>query len=138
LTPTHGRFLLDTNIIIALMAGDDAVVSNLDQAAEVFIPATALGELFFGAAKSSRASENISKVERFAAHRAIVACDLDVAREYGRLKQRLQERGRPLPENDIWIAAAATHHGMILVTRDHHFQEVEDLVVADWVVMPDA
>ena len=41
----NGRFLLDTNIIIALLAGDDAVLSNLDQAAEVFIPAVALGEL---------------------------------------------------------------------------------------------
>jgi tRNA(fMet)-specific endonuclease VapC len=46
-------------------------------------------------------------VERFAAGRAIVACDLDIAREYGRLKQRLKEKGRPLPENDLWIADAS-------------------------------
>jgi tRNA(fMet)-specific endonuclease VapC len=75
-------------------------------------------------------------VEQFAAGRAIVPCDLEVAREYGRLKQRLKERGRPMPENDIWIAAAATHHGMVLVTRDRHFQEVEDLAIADWAVLP--
>ena len=56
--PASGRFLLDTNIIIALLEGDDAVLSNLDHAAEVFIPAVALGELFFGAAKSGRPSEN--------------------------------------------------------------------------------
>jgi tRNA(fMet)-specific endonuclease VapC len=52
LTPANGRFLLDTNIVIALLDGDDAVLSNLDRAPEVFIPAVALGELFFGAAKS--------------------------------------------------------------------------------------
>jgi tRNA(fMet)-specific endonuclease VapC len=105
--PASGRFLLDTNIVIALLEGDDTVLSNLDQAPEVFIPAVAVGELFFGAAKSGRPSENTARVERFAAGRSIVPCDLDVAREYGRLKQRLREKGRPLPENDIWIAATA-------------------------------
>jgi len=132
--PVSGRFLLDSNILIALIQGDEAVLSNLDGAAEVFIPAIALGELFFGAAKSGRPLENRAKVERFATGRAIVSCDLDVAREYGRLKQRLKEKGRPIPENDIWIAAAARHHGMLLVTRDRHFQEIEDLQTADWTV----
>ena len=91
--PARGRFLLDSNIVIALLQGDDVVLSNLDRAPEVFIPAVVLGELFFGAAKSARPSENTEKVERFAANRYIVPCDLDVAREYGRLKQRLQEKG---------------------------------------------
>jgi len=48
------------------------------------------------------------------------------------LKQRLKEKGRPLPDNDIWIAAAAKHHGMVLVTRDRHFNEVDDLQIAGW------
>ncbi len=134
--PANGRFLLDTNIIIALLEGEDAVLSNLDQAAEVFIPAIALGELFFGAAKSAHVSENTSKVERFAAGRAIIPCDLDVAREYGRLKQVLKDRGRPLPENDIWIAAAATYYRMVLVTRDRHFQEIDDLATVNWAADP--
>jgi PIN domain len=75
---------------------------------------------------------------RFAAGRVIIPCDLDVAREYGRLKQVLKDRGRPLPENDIWIAAAATHYRMVLVTRDRHFQEIDDLSIADWAVIPRA
>ena len=132
LTPASGRFLLDTNIIIALFEGDQSVLSNLDRASEVFVPATALGELFFGAARSGRPVENLAKIERFASGRTIVACDLSVAREYGRLKQRLREKGRPIPDNDIWIAAAAKRHGMILVTRDSHFGEVEDLQTVDW------
>jgi tRNA(fMet)-specific endonuclease VapC len=106
--------------------------TNLDRAAEVFIPAVVIGELFFGATKSGRPSENATNVERFAAARTILPCDLDVAREYGRLKQQLRARGRPLPENDIWIAAAAIRHGIVLVTRDRHFREVEDLSTEDW------
>jgi tRNA(fMet)-specific endonuclease VapC len=50
------------------------------------------------------------------------------------LKQHLHEKGRPLPDNDIWIAATARHHGMTLVTRDSHFQDAEDLRTADWSV----
>jgi tRNA(fMet)-specific endonuclease VapC len=94
LTPANGRFLLDTNIIIALLEGDGAVLDHLELAAEVFIPAISLGELFFGAAKSSRALENTEKVAQFAAGRAIVPCDLDVAREYGRLKHRPKRAGQ--------------------------------------------
>jgi len=132
LTTASGKFLLDTNIIIAVLKGDELVVSNLNRVSEVFVPAVALGELFFGAAKSSRPSENWIRIERFASGRTIIVCDLYVAREYGQLKQRLKEKGRPIPENDIWIAAAAKHHGMILVTRDGHFGEIEDLRTADW------
>ena len=58
--PGSGRFLLDTNIVIALLEGDDTVLSNLDHAPEVFISAVVVGELFFGAAKSGRQSENAS------------------------------------------------------------------------------
>ena len=84
--------------------------------------------------KSPRTWPRMSR--RFVAGRVIVLCDLDVAREYGRLKQRLKEKGRPLPENDLWIAAAAKRHRMVLVTRDRHFHEVEDLMTADWAVQP--
>jgi tRNA(fMet)-specific endonuclease VapC len=127
-----GRVLLDTNILIALLEGDDTVLSNLDRVQEAFIPAIALGELFFGAAKSGRPLENIAKVQRFADGRSILSCDPGVAREYGGLKQGLRAKGRPLPENDIWIAATATYHELILVTRDRHFHDVDNLIIATW------
>jgi tRNA(fMet)-specific endonuclease VapC len=74
----------------------------------------------------------MARIGRFASGRSIILCDLHVAREYGLLKKRLKEKGRPLPENDIWIAAAAKRHEMILVSRDGHFTEVEDLETTDW------
>jgi tRNA(fMet)-specific endonuclease VapC len=132
LTPKTGRFLLDTNVVIALLAGEGSVVSNLSRASEVFLPATVLGELFFGAANSARPTENAAKIERLAASSAIVACDLNVAREFGLVKQRLKQIGGPIPENDIWIAAAAICHSLVLVTRDRHFLQVERLSVTDW------
>lgn len=73
---TGSRFLLDTNIIIALLEGDETLLSNLDRVTEVFIPSIALGELFFGAAKSGPPNETTARVERFAVGRSILTCDL--------------------------------------------------------------
>ena len=128
----NGRLLLDTNIVIALLAGDDGVLAQLDQASEIFLSAVVVGELFFGAAKSGRPAENIARVDRFASGRSILPCDLEVARVYGAVRQRLREKGRPIPENDVWIAATATCHDLTLVTRDSHFFDVDGLRVATW------
>ncbi len=128
----NGRFLLDTNIVIAILAGDGLVLDHLGRASEVFIPAIVLGELFFGAAKSSRALENAIKIERFADARVVFPCDFPVAREYGQLKQKLRAKGTPLPENDLWIAATAMCHRLTLATRDRHFEKIEDLPTAAW------
>lgn len=56
-----------------------------------------------------------------------------MAREYGRLKHRMKEKGRPIPENDIWIASAAICYGVSLATRDTHFPEIDDLETLDWL-----
>ena len=56
-----GRFLLDTNIIIALFGNDASVKNRLAQADEVFISSTVLGELFFGAHKSKHVKKNLSR-----------------------------------------------------------------------------
>ena len=68
-----GRFLLDTNIVIAIFAKDFGVTDHLAQATEVFVPSIVLGELFYGARKSSQADANISRIEEFAADTIILA-----------------------------------------------------------------
>jgi tRNA(fMet)-specific endonuclease VapC len=127
-----GRYLLDTNIIIALFASELSVLNNLAQADEVFIPSIALGELHFGARKSRRSEKNLERIEEFVANNTIVECNANTARQYGDVKNRLRIKGRPLPENDVWIAALALQYGLTLVTRDAHFQEVEILQTVSW------
>jgi tRNA(fMet)-specific endonuclease VapC len=62
----------------------------------------------------------------------VLACDAETAQHYGRIRNVLLAKGRPIPENDIWIAASARQHGLTLVTRDGHFGSVEDLIVERW------
>ena len=62
----------------------------------------------------------------------MLGCNTDTARRYGEIKNALRMRGRPLPENDIWIAAIVLQHDLTLVTRDEHFNEIESLQVVAW------
>jgi tRNA(fMet)-specific endonuclease VapC len=115
--------LLDTNVAIALLENDSEVEQRLSQGATIYLPVITLGELYFGASKSMRPGENIRRVDQLAGTISIVNCDQAVARHYGDLKQELRRRGRPIPENDLWIAAMARRHDLTLVSRDRHFDE---------------
>jgi len=75
-----GKFLLDTNIVIALFGGDSTVKQRLEKAAEVFLPSIAAGELFFGAYKSTRIEQNLALLEEFIAHCPILNCDVGSSR----------------------------------------------------------
>ena len=127
-----GRYLLDTNIIIALFANEAIVKTNLAQVAEVFIPSIGIGELYYGARKSGRLQENLARVDEFVTNNRVLGCDGETARRYGEVKNKLRLRGHPLPENDIWIASLALQYDLTLATRDAHFQEVENLPVIAW------
>jgi tRNA(fMet)-specific endonuclease VapC len=128
----NGRYLLDTNIVIAIFANDPGVQTGLANASEVFISSVVLGELYYGAYKSTRVADNIAKVSEFAASNTVLGCDGVTAQEYGRIKNGLRAKGRPIPENDIWIAATAMQHNLMLITRDGHFGEVDGLGIEAW------
>jgi len=127
-----GKYILDTNIIIALFANEASVNDNLAQAEEVFVSSIAIGELYFGARKSGRATENLFRIDEFAANSVVLGCDTETARRYGEIKNALRIKGCPLPENDIWIAAIAFQYDLILITRDIHFNEIDNLKMMRW------
>ena len=127
-----GRFLLDTNIVIALFAQEAGVLKQLAEAEEVFLPSVVLGELYYGARKSAKAEANVRRVDELAGRSAVLVCDGETAQHYGEVKDLLRAKGRPLPENDIWVAAVALQHGLTLVTRDAHFDEIAPLAVVAW------
>ena len=59
-------------------------------------------------------------------------CDEQTANEYGLIKISLRAKGRPIPDNDAWIAALARQYNLPLATRDEHFAEVEGVVLERW------
>jgi tRNA(fMet)-specific endonuclease VapC len=128
-----GRYLLDTSILIALFADEMAVKGKLAQASEVFISSIAVGELYYGAWKSQRPQESIAQVDELVAESVILGCDAGAARWYGEVKNALRLTGRPIPENDLWIAAIALEHDVVVATQDAHFREIDNLNVEMWL-----
>jgi len=128
----NGKHLLDTNIIVALFKNDDNVRNQIAASPEVFVPAIAMGELYYGAQHSAHIEKNMNQVREFATNSTVLACDVATAEHYGQIKNELKTKGHPLPENDVWIAAIAKQHSLTVVTRDQHFKEIEGLHLEKW------
>ena len=126
------RYLLDTNAAIAYLNGEAEVEKLIREAEAVFVPIIVLGELFFGAQKSSRVERNLAQIENFMQGRSILLCDVETARLYGRIAESLKKKGNPIQSNDMWIAAIAQQYHLTLLTRDTDFKRVAGLPVQSW------
>ncbi len=127
-----GSYILDTNIVIALFANDSLVTKEIATVDEIYLPAIVAGELFYGAFNSGKQEQNRIKIVEFLQKVTILKCDLETGNWYGRIKKELKDKGKPIPENDIWIIALAKQHNIELVSRDIHFKYVENLKLTIW------
>ncbi len=81
-----GRFLLDTNIVIALFQGDISVQEKLAKAEQVLVSSTVIGELYYGAYRSGQVTTNLTRIEEFVASNTVLVCDLVTSQFYGQIK----------------------------------------------------
>lgn len=124
-------YLLDT-VIVAAYFNRDPVVLHHFRDSIILVSSVVIGELFFGAYHSGHVGKNVSQIRDFVARNTILVCGETTGDYYGQIKQQLRAKGRPIPDNDIWIAATAMQHGLSLVTRDRHFREIDGLTLATW------
>ena len=127
-------YLLDTNAAIAVLNEAEAL-SHVPEQSELYLSCVTLGELVYVARRSARAELNLERIRSLSAVCPVIGCDEDSAHHYGRLKNHLRAKGRPIPDNDLWIAAIAVQYGLILLTRDSHFyefNELDELVTQSW------
>lgn len=127
-----GRYLLDTNAAIAVLNDKLDLERRLDGSRDVFLNATVVGELCYGAEKSSHVEANFVNIHRLMVICPVFVCDEEMARHYASIKNLLRRKGRPIPQNDIWVAASARQHRLILVTQDGHFDDVDGLITETW------
>ncbi|MCC7391571.1 type II toxin-antitoxin system VapC family toxin [Candidatus Sumerlaeota bacterium] len=124
---TGGSALLDTSAAIAFLNNETSAVRAFAELRSPFLSPTIYGELLFGARNSSRFHHNRLAISHLVANCEMLLVDNLVAEEYAAIRFELKEKGKPIPENDIWIAATARHHGIPLLTLDAHFQQVDRL-----------
>ncbi len=125
------KILLDTNIVIAILNQEPSVFERAS-GYEWYLSSVVLGELYFGAYKSNKVAENIQVIQTLIDGYEVLDCNETTADCYGRIKKALKEKGCPIPENDVWIAAIAMQYQLPLISRDRHMNEVEGIAVEIW------
>jgi predicted nucleic acid-binding protein len=131
------KLVLDTSACIDFAQGMPDVVELLAlRGSEIFLPSPVLGELFFGFMRGRRSTYNEGKLHDFIATLGVSVIDVteEIARKYAVIFLSLAVKGTRIPINDVWIAACCMGAGGTLVTRDRHFDHVEQI---DKMILPD-
>ena len=120
---------IDTNAYIAFKRGENAIVAVLQYAPCIIVCATVLGELLGGFAAGQRESVNRSELSQFlnVPRVKVVPSTAATADLYALVYATLRRKGKPIPTNDLWIAASSLEHGAALLTLDAHFQNIDGL-----------
>ena len=125
------RLLLDTSAYSAMRRGDRRLLQALREASEVILTTVVLGELLYGFVGGTLESKNREVLRDFLDSERVdvVPVDEETAERYAAIRNHLRGRGRPIPTNDLWIAASAAQHGLVLLTLDKHFTDVPHILV---------
>ncbi len=126
------NFLLDTNIVIEIFDGNKEIADRLNNLSDFYISAVVAGELFIGINRVTNKSKHLKKLNDFLELCSVLNTDIITAQYYGEIVAALYKKGKQLPVNDVWIAATALQHNLTLVTRDNHFNEIEELKTKAW------
>ena len=125
------KCLLDTSAYSAFKSGHQGVITAIRRATEILLPSTVYGELLAGFEAGSRIKKNREDLREFtlSARVKIVPSTVETAERYARIYAYLRTQGRPIPTNDLWIAAAAMEHSAELITLDSHFQNLPQITI---------
>lgn len=118
------RYCLDTVAYSHFKRGEKKITDMLDSAEWVGVPAIVIGELCAGFRQGSRFESNTAELDAFLALPVVetLPVDCQVADLFGEMIADLRRAGRPVPTNDIWIAATCARAGATLLTWDAHFR----------------
>lgn len=125
----NGKISLDTNIVIRLFKNDKTVTNLLSRNPTIYLPAPVTAELLFAAKNSGRPKENLKTYNEFIDTCRVLNITRKTADPYSAIRLQLKQKGRPIPENDLWIAAVCVENDLPVITADAHFEGVEGLKV---------
>jgi tRNA(fMet)-specific endonuclease VapC len=123
--------LIDTNAYVAFKRGLPEALEIIQRAPTIALPVIVLGELLAGFTVGSQTERNRSELQAFltSPRAQVLTVDELTAEVYARVYRELRSKGRPIPTNDLWIAALALQHSVALFTFDRHFALVDGLII---------
>lgn len=122
--------LLDTNAYSEFKRGNKETIKIIQHAETIAMTPIVIGELFGGFARGKHNEKNRKELQEFLSSSRIRLYQLnhDTANFYANIYQHLYKKGKPIPTNDMWIAAQALEHGCALCTYDKHFEHINGLI----------
>jgi len=124
--------ILDTNALSEYLKGQGAVVAIVSRQPQVFLPVIVLGEYRYGLVYSQWRTVLSDQLDEYERLFGILNIDAITARQYAMVRSELRDRGRPIPVNDVWIAALARQHTLPILSRDTHFDEAVGIQRIGW------
>ncbi len=124
--------ILDTNALSAVADNEPAIAAILGKLYLLALPVIVLGEYRVGIAQSRHRKEYELWLERFVSDCSVLDINLETSLHYAAITLELKAIGKPIPANDVWIAALCRQHSLPLLTRDHHFDVVPNLSRTKW------
>jgi tRNA(fMet)-specific endonuclease VapC len=125
------RLLLDTSAYSSFMRGHQEIKEALQSADSIAVNPIVLGELQAGFQHGRHVEKNRNTLKQFLASPRVHVVDMDeeTAERYAVIVNALWTIGRPIPTNDLWIAASAMQYGLTILTTDAHFKHVAQVLV---------
>ena len=130
------KYLLDTNICIYLLNGNESLKKKVSEIGvfSISISNATLAELYFGAYNSKKIDANLERIRLFKKNLIIYSDSNDSAEAFGRFKSELKSGGNIIEDFDILIASIAITNNCILVTNNpKHFERIEGLQIENWL-----
>ena len=132
------QYLLDTDMCIYLLNGDERIKSKVAQVGVEAISVSILtvGELYFGAYNSARLEANMKRIHEFLSYPGpiVLAIDDAAAEYFGKFKAALRREGKPIGDVDLLIAGVAVSRGLKVVTNNtEHFERIADISLENWL-----
>jgi predicted nucleic acid-binding protein len=124
--------ILDTNAISAVADRVSSAVEIFKSSEHIALPVVVLGEYRYGIMRSRHRAVYEHWLEWLADRVAVLDVDRDTSQHYAQLRLELRAAGRPLPANDIWIAALSRQHRLPIMSSDRHFDHVRGLTRISW------
>ena len=124
--------ILDTNALSGAADGDPGALEIIAGAERIAVPVIVLGEYRLGIAQSRHRKEYEEWLQEWVAAVTVLDVDRETTYQYAKIGLELKKIGKPIPSNDLWIAALCGQHSMPLLSRDRHFAVVSGLNRLDW------
>jgi len=124
--------ILDTNALSAFADEDPAILVVLAQAEQLAIPVIVLGEYRYGIAQSRNKAGYSTWLNNLLADCMVLDVNEETTLYYAKIHLDLRRSGRPIPSNDIWVAALCRQHRLSILSRDRHFDVVRGNKRIDW------